>query len=59
MENMTIEMFDMNGRLVYSDDESLSNTDNTTISIDHLEKGIYTLRVGNNEGQKTFKIVKH
>lgn len=59
MEHMTIEMFDMNGRVVYSDDQSLSNTDNTTISIDHLEKGIYTLRVGNQEGQKTFKIVKH
>lgn len=59
MEHMTIKMFDMNGRLVYSDDQSLSNTDNTTISIDHLEKGVYTLRVGNQEGQKTFKIVKH
>ncbi|WP_107040179.1 T9SS type A sorting domain-containing protein [Brumimicrobium mesophilum] len=56
--SLKVEMLDMNGRVVLVEDKALNNASNATIAIDHLEKGIYTLRVYNNEGQKSFKIVK-
>ncbi|RYM35777.1 T9SS type A sorting domain-containing protein [Brumimicrobium glaciale] len=56
--SLKLEMFDMNGRLVLVENKALSNATEATIAIDHLEKGIYTLRVYNDNGQKTFKIVK-
>jgi hypothetical protein len=56
--SLKVEMLDMNGRVVLVENKILSNASVATLVIDHLEKGIYTLRVFNNEGQKTFKIVK-
>ena len=56
--SLKIEMLDMNGRVVLIENKALNNASETTIMIDHLERGIYTLRVYNNEGQRTFKIVK-
>src|SRR5690554_2771613 len=55
---LRIEMLDMNGRVVMVENSALNNATEATLTIDHLEKGIYTLRVYNNEGHKTFKIVK-
>ncbi|MEX1193245.1 MAG: T9SS type A sorting domain-containing protein, partial [Brumimicrobium sp.] len=57
-ESLRIEMLDMNGRVVVSDADALSNTSEATIAIDHLQKGVYTLRIYNEDGQRTFKIVK-
>lgn len=59
MENLRVEMFDMNGRLVLSDNQALANTSKASISIAHLEKGVYTLKVKNVDGERTFKIIKH
>src|SRR5690554_2774256 len=56
--SLRIEMLDMNGRVVMVENKALNNATEATLTIDHLEKGIYTLRVYNNEGQRTFKIVK-
>ncbi|WP_107040178.1 GEVED domain-containing protein [Brumimicrobium mesophilum] len=56
--SLKVEMLDMNGRVVLVEDKALNNASNATIAIDHLERGIYSLRVYNNEGQKSFKIVK-
>jgi hypothetical protein len=56
--SLKVEMLDMNGRIVLVEDKALNNASEATLVIDHLEKGIYTLRVYNNEGQKTFKVVK-
>ncbi|PWH84824.1 fibronectin type III domain-containing protein [Brumimicrobium oceani] len=56
--SLKLEMLDMNGRVVLVEDKALTNATEATIAIDHLEKGIYTLRVYNNEGQRTFKVVK-
>ena len=55
---LRVEMFDMNGRTVLIENKALNNASEATLAIDHLEKGIYTLRVYNSDGQKTFKIVK-
>jgi hypothetical protein len=55
---LRVEMFDMNGRTVLIENKALNNASQATLAIDHLEKGIYTLRIYNNEGQKTFKVVK-
>jgi len=55
---LKVEMLDMNGRVVLVENKALNNATEATLTIDHLEKGIYTLRVYNNEGQRTFKIVK-
>jgi hypothetical protein len=56
--SLKVEMLDMNGRIVLVEDKALNNASEATLAIDHLERGIYTLRVYNNEGQKTFKVVK-
>lgn len=56
--SLKVEMLDMNGRVVLIEDKALTNASEASITIEHLERGIYTLRVYNNTGQKTFKIVK-
>ncbi|RFC54075.1 LamG-like jellyroll fold domain-containing protein [Brumimicrobium aurantiacum] len=56
--DLKIEMLDMNGRVVLVENQALNNATKTTLSIDELENGVYTLRVYNNEGYKTFKVVK-
>ena len=55
---MNIEIFDINGRIVLADATALENSASATLSIAHLEKGVYTLRIFSNEGQRAFKIVK-
>jgi hypothetical protein len=56
--SLKVEMLDMNGRIVLVENKALNNATETTLAIGNLERGIYTLRIYNNEGQKTFKIVK-
>ena len=56
---MTVEISDINGRIVLADASILANSESATLSIAHLEKGVYTLRIFSIEGQRTFKIVKH
>ncbi len=55
---LKVEIFDVNGRIVATDNNALENSTEGSIAIDHLETGIYTLRVYGENGQKTFKIVK-
>src|SRR5690554_6440232 len=55
---LKVEMLDMNGRIVLVEEKALNNASETQLVIDHLEKGIYTLRIYNNDRQKVFKIVK-
>jgi len=57
--SLKVEMLDMNGRVVLVENRALNNATQATLAIDYLERGVYTLRVYNNKGQKTFKIVKH
>src|SRR5690554_1472530 len=56
--SLKVEMLDMNGRVVLVENKALNNASEATLAIDHLERGIYTLRIYNDEGQRTFKIVK-
>ncbi|WP_107037268.1 GEVED domain-containing protein [Brumimicrobium mesophilum] len=56
--SLKVEMLDINGRVVLVENKALNNATEAQLAIDHLERGIYTLRVYNNTGQKTFKIVK-
>lgn len=55
---MKIEISDMNGRTVLANANALANSTSSSLSIAHLENGVYTLRIFNTEGQRTFKIVK-
>ena len=55
---LKVEIYDINGRLVAIDDNALENSTEGSIAIDHLETGMYTLRVYGENGHKTFKIVK-
>ncbi|MGM0478205.1 MAG: GEVED domain-containing protein [Bacteroidota bacterium] len=57
-EALKVEILDVNGRVVAVDDKALENTTEGTVAIDHLETGIYTIRIYNESGQKTFKLVK-
>jgi len=56
-ESLRVEILDMNGRVVLTDAKALANATEGSIDISHLVKGMYTLRVYNEEGQKTFKVV--
>jgi hypothetical protein len=57
-EALSIVMFDVNGRVVLSDANALLNVSEASINIQDLQKGIYTLRIYNDKGQRTFRIVK-
>lgn len=57
--SLKVEIIDMNGRIVLVENQALNNATEAILTIDNLENGVYTLRIYNNEGQKTFKIVKH
>lgn len=57
-ESLKVEILDMNGRVVLTDAKALANATEGSIDISHLVKGMYTLRVFNGDGQKTFKVVK-
>ncbi|PWH85059.1 T9SS type A sorting domain-containing protein [Brumimicrobium oceani] len=55
---LKVEMIDLNGRLVLEENIALNNVSEAILDIHHLEKGIYTLRIYNGEGQNVYKIVK-
>ena len=55
---LKLEMIDMNGRIVIIKNNILNNATEIVLSIGHLEKGIYSLRIYNDEGQNMHKIVK-
>ncbi|RFC55462.1 GEVED domain-containing protein [Brumimicrobium aurantiacum] len=55
---LKVEMLDMNGRIVLVENKGLNNSKKTTLNIQAIEKGVYTLRIYNDNGQRTFKIVK-
>jgi hypothetical protein len=56
--SLKVEMLDMNGRVVLLENEVFKNSSNANLVIDHLNKGIYTLRIYDETSQKLFKIVK-
>jgi hypothetical protein len=56
-ESLKVEILDMNGRVVLTDAKALANATEGTIDVSQLVKGMYTLRVYNEDGQKTFKVV--
>jgi hypothetical protein len=56
-KSLSAEVLDMNGRVV-AVSNNLGNTSEGTVSISHLETGMYTLRIYGETGQKMFKIVK-
>lgn len=55
---LKVEMYDMNGRIVMVENKALINASKAVLAIEHLERGVYTLRVYNSKVQKIFKIVK-
>ncbi|PWH85058.1 T9SS type A sorting domain-containing protein [Brumimicrobium oceani] len=55
---LKIEMRDLNGKNVLEENKALNNSHEAIININYLEKGIYTLRIFNGEGQNVYKIVK-
>ena len=55
---LSIELIDINGRIVSTDVNSLTSSNAATISLENLEKGVYSLRLFNEETQHTYKIVK-
>jgi hypothetical protein len=56
--SLKVEMLDMNGRIVLVKNEVFNNSMKANLVIDHLNKGIYTLRIYDEKSQKLFKIVK-
>lgn len=56
-ESLRVEILDMNGRVVLTDAKALANATEGSINVGHLVKGMYTLRVYNEESQKTFRVV--
>jgi hypothetical protein len=59
LDQLSVEILDMNGRLVYASDNAFENGNTATISVADFDKGVYTIRVHNFEGQRIFKVVKH
>ncbi len=55
---LKVEISDLNGRIVLVENDLSNNSSNVRISIENLQKGIYTLRIYNEKAQKSFKIVK-
>ena len=53
-----IQIFDITGKKVYSNNQLFSVSNNATLNISHLEKGLYIVRLSNNNASQEFKIVK-
>ncbi|MFA5575254.1 MAG: GEVED domain-containing protein, partial [Brumimicrobium sp.] len=53
-----LELLDINGRVVYKNDDVVKQNTQTSIDINNLARGVYTLRVFNDDGQRNFKVVK-
>jgi hypothetical protein len=49
LENYQLEILDINGKVVLSESNTFSNTNTICVDINALDKGIYTLKVINND----------
>ncbi|MCO5267674.1 MAG: GEVED domain-containing protein [Brumimicrobium sp.] len=56
--DLKAELLDINGRIVLVENKIFNNANTAKLDIQHIEKGIYTLRISNMDGQRVFKIVK-
>ena len=53
--NATVELLDMNGKLVIS--QNVNANVKQEINVDNLANGVYTIRIQNNEFLSTSKVV--
>lgn len=55
INNSTIELYDMIGNLVLTEKPSIETTE---LSLAHLSKGMYTIRILSSNGQRFIKLIK-
>lgn len=58
LSSLNIDILDLSGRMVLSGDKTLYKAEKSTLDIGGLADGIYTLRIYNEDGQRTFKVIK-
>ena len=56
-EHVSVQVVDMQGRLIYSQIEGLKVGKENTISLDNVERGVYLISVSSNKGRYTQSIV--
>lgn len=59
VSNLNIELLDINGRVVFSKYNLKKESSNMIIDIKGYETGVYLLKMFNENGQKTIKVVKN
>jgi len=57
-EVFNIEVTDLNGKVISSQNGAINGTETTEVSLGNLETGIYLIRVFNDNAEKTYRIVK-
>ena len=56
-EALTITMMDVNGKIVYASSEQLISGSSQTVDVSGLAKGVYMLKLTNQNVQNTFRVV--
>ena len=56
-EQVSVQVVDMQGRLIYSQIEGLKVGKENVISLDNVERGVYLISVSSNKGRYTQSIV--
>jgi len=57
-EVFNLELTDLNGKIISTQNGTINGTETTEVSLDKLETGVYLIRVFNDNVEKTFRIVK-
>ena len=57
-EVFNIELTDVNGKVIVTQNATINGTQKTEISLSNLESGFYLIRAFNDNANKTFRIIK-
>ena len=58
MENVSLQIYDINGREHYTKELNLESGNNTEIDINDFSSGVYFMKFKINESSETIKIIK-
>lgn len=59
VENYNVTLLDINGKALYNNQNVIIGSSNFEINVSTIKSGVYLLRIGNSQLEKTFRIIKN